>query len=202
MKIEIKNIIIGILILAIAGCLHYGVKMSWQDIIMASAVILGPIIAVLITRKQDEERFKRERKLMIFRALMKDRKNQLSYDFVSAINLIQVEFYEHVEVMAMWKDLYEALNSTERPAKEDLNAWQRKFEDWNKKTTKLLYAISKTLAIPMEQLDIQDSYKPEAWGENENTGSELKKLLLSILKNIENKEPLFVALHNQNPSKK
>ena len=52
------------------------------------ALIAGPVIAVIITRFCDEAREAKRRKWEIFRTLMRTRREQLTTDFVGALNLI------------------------------------------------------------------------------------------------------------------
>ena len=60
-----------LLLLALSGLLHYyWLMMEWKHIIMVDAIIIGPIVAVIITRMLDDERFTKDRKLDIFRALV------------------------------------------------------------------------------------------------------------------------------------
>lgn len=157
--------------------------MDNKDIIMTIAVVLGPIIAVLITRWLDNRRFAMERKLSIFRALMKDRRNQTSYDFVTALNLIEIDFHKEKKVMAAWQKLHESLSS-QRPHVDDKDGWDRKFQEWNNNTTRLLCEIGRTLGISKEQIDIQSGgYMPEAWGNERQQRDYLQKLLIELLEN-------------------
>jgi hypothetical protein len=172
-----------LLLAALSGLLHYYLPaMELKDIIMTDAVIIGPIIAVAITRMLDDERFTKDRKLAIFRSLVKDRSNPLSYDFVNAFNLIHIEFADDKDVIGAWKNLSDSRNS-HAPNKEDNDGWQRKFQEWNSKTDKLLFEITKVLGIKVNPLDIQSSYIPIAWGNDQQTNSQIKSLLLELLNN-------------------
>ena len=61
------------------------------------AIFLGPIRAVRITRKNDAEKAKRDRRYNIFHNLMRTRRIHLAPDRVTALNLVQLEFYGKVE---------------------------------------------------------------------------------------------------------
>jgi hypothetical protein len=172
-----------LLVVGLSGLLHYyWVAMEWKDIIMSDAVIIGPIFAVIITRALDDQRFTKERKLAIFRALVKDRSNPLSYDFVSAFNSIQIEFADDNKVVRAWKTLSKSRNAA-GPAKDDHEGWARKIAEWNSKTDELLFEIANALNIKVNPFDIQASYIPVAWGNEQQTNSQLKSLLLELLNN-------------------
>ncbi len=162
-------------------CYYFGI-MEWKDIIIAFAVILGPISAVIITRRQDDARFIKERKLAIFRALIKERSNPLSVDFVTALNLIQIDFSDDKNVVAAWRSFSECRNSPV-PDKDDMDAWALKIIEGNSKTDKLLFEIANVLGIRVNPFDIQTSYFPRAWNDEQKLNSEIKTLTLEVLQN-------------------
>src|SRR5207244_804584 len=57
-----------------------------------AAIYLGPIAALKIQRRLDDERESKRRKLEIFKVLMSNRATPLSPAYVQALNLIDVEF--------------------------------------------------------------------------------------------------------------
>jgi hypothetical protein len=73
------------------------------------AIYYGPIQALKIQRKLDEEREARNRKLYIFKTLMSNRVTRLSPNYVHALNLIDVEFTGNDDrekaVREAWKEL-------------------------------------------------------------------------------------------------
>ncbi|WP_454780308.1 DUF6680 family protein [Legionella sp. WA2022007384] len=182
-KQNIKLLFFSFILLMVLVLLHYyWVMMEWKDIIMTAAVIIGPIVAVIIARTLDDEKFSKERKLEIFRALVKDRSNPLSYDFVNAFNLIQIEFSKDKQVIDAWKSLYNSRQEA-GPAKDDHEGWGRKIAEWNSKTDRLLFEIATILDMKVNPFDIQASYIPVAWGNEQQLNSEIRALLLKLLKN-------------------
>ena len=182
-KQNIKLLFFSFILLTVLVLLHYyWVMMEWKDIIMTAAVIIGPIAAVIIARTLDDEKFSKERKLEIFRALVKDRSNPLSYDFVNAFNLIQIEFSKDKQVIDAWKSLYNSRQEA-GPAKDDHEGWGRKIAEWNSKTDRLLFEIATILDMKVNPFDIQASYIPVAWGNEQQLNSEIRALLLKLLKN-------------------
>ena len=67
------------------------------------AIVVGPVIAVCITRKLDRDRAAAGRKMEIFRALMRTRGIPIHWDHVGALNLVEVEFIDHQDVIETWK---------------------------------------------------------------------------------------------------
>lgn len=190
-------LLVTLLLLVIASILlrYYWVTLEWKDIIMTDAVIIGPVVAVVITRMLDNEKFEKERKLSIFRALVKDRSNPLSYDFVNAFNLIQIEFSNDTEVIKAWKSLSESRNAA-GPAKDDSDGWSRKYAEWNGKTNQLLFEIAKALDIKVSPFDIQTSYFPRAWSDDQQINSEIRALLHQLL---DNKRSISVKINEPEP---
>ena len=70
--------------------MYLGLKIS--DWIMIIAVFLGPIVAVRLTRYLDNKNEIKNRKLELFRTLMSTRAYSISWEHVSALNRIDVEF--------------------------------------------------------------------------------------------------------------
>jgi hypothetical protein len=77
--------------------------MTIVDGLMIFALILGPTLAVLITKYYDKKQEAQRRKWEIFRDLMCYRSDGVSQGFVSSLNLIEVEFHDNESVLAAWK---------------------------------------------------------------------------------------------------
>lgn len=68
------------------------------------AVLVGPILAVLITRFIDDQRASKARRMEIFRTLMRTRKTPIHFEHVGAINLVEIEFANETSVVQAWKN--------------------------------------------------------------------------------------------------
>ena len=66
--------------------------MTIADWLMISAVFLGPIVAVRLTRYLDNQREIRDRKINVFKTLMATRAYTVSWAHVEALNRIDLEF--------------------------------------------------------------------------------------------------------------
>ncbi len=150
--------------------------MTNTDIVMTIAVIVGPIIAVLVTRLIDDIRSKKDRRLWIFRAMMKDRGDRLSNDFVAAFNLVEIEFYGEDKVIQSWKDYHSSLHK-----KIEIND----LKDIDNKLAALLSEMAKVLGYKnMDKLDIlNNSYIPKGWQNNVDKINKLHDMLIKVLNN-------------------
>lgn len=85
--------------------------MAIADWLMIIAVLVGPIIAVQLTRYLDNLKERKERKLAIFKVLMATRAYNVSWTHVEALNRIDLEFdhnnRKEKAVIAAWKEYIE-----------------------------------------------------------------------------------------------
>jgi len=143
------------------------------------AVLLGPILAVLVTRFVDERRLKHTRRMEVFRTLMRTRRMRLTPEHVGAINLVEIEFDGESPVLDAWKAYWGHLHQT---VPTDQAQQRQFFQDQDGLLTRLLHAIAKSLGFKIEQLDIfQGGYVPQGWLNDEQTARELRALTLDIL---------------------
>ena len=76
-----------------------------MEIIMIIAVILGPIIAVLISQKLAITSEKRKEKIFVLKTLLTCRTNKMNYNYVDVINSIDVVFVENKDVRTTCRKL-------------------------------------------------------------------------------------------------
>jgi hypothetical protein len=67
------------------------------------ALLVGPILAVWVTRRNDDRRLKQTRRMDVFRTLMRTRRVRLNPDHVGALNLVEIEFHGEASVIEAWK---------------------------------------------------------------------------------------------------
>lgn len=113
-------IFIAILILSS----YFKVQLKFFDIITTFALIAGPVLSVFITRNLDEERFKKGRKIDLFRILMRDKglyasQVALAIDFTNALNLVPIEFSSDKEVIKCWGAFFDSVCLL-KPLKDDV----------------------------------------------------------------------------------
>jgi len=141
------------------------------------AVLLGPIIAVRLTRYLDNQNEIRERKIQIFKTLMATRAYTVSWAHVEALNRIDLEFNKsdkkEKEVIEAWKEYLDLL-STIPP------------EQWGVKRVDLLVSLLHKMACVLnydfDRTHIKNSsYSPRVHGETEDQQAVLRKGLIELL---------------------
>jgi hypothetical protein len=133
--------------------------MTGAEIILTVAVILGPTLAVGVSLFMERRRNQRERRMDIFRTLMRTRMgtSKLSFDHVSALNLVEVEFRNDKVVHDAWKEYLSVLCPIGRNENADPLSM-------NKSLGNLLQHISRTLGYKIEGLEIfGGGYTPKYW---------------------------------------
>lgn len=163
----------------------------------AGAAIIGPAVAVWITRMSDDRKEVRARRMDIFRTLMRTRKMPIHFDHVGALNLIEIEFAKDANVIAAWKNYLKNLG--ERLPPDASKDRETKFSKARENLlTKLIYEISKVLKFKVEQLDIlEGNYIPQGWNDDDWEQKLVRKALIDVLGG---RRPLLIQPHapNQN----
>src|SRR6266496_2164632 len=84
------------------------------------AILVGPIIAVGITLWWQNRKEKRDAKKILFVRLMAQRKTTPpTYDWVQALNLIDVVFADDRSVVDLWHELFLLFESPQRTQTQD-----------------------------------------------------------------------------------
>lgn len=153
---------------------------NWFLWVNLLAIIAGPILAVIVGSVLARRSSNFDRRMAIFRDLMRHRRTILNTEYVGALNLVEVEFNKYPAVISRWRDLYEHLNNP--TIERDLpDAWRK----WNDKTDRLhillIHAIARSSKLPIEQLDIVAGYAPRAWEDNEGHQRQIQEALLKVL---------------------
>ena len=180
--------------------------MDATDIVTILAVFLGPIFAVQIQKLLEYNKEHRNKKLNIFHVLMSTRGVKLSVEHVSALNMIDIEFYgkthfgkhkqtnSEKKVMIAWK-LY----------KDYLNTESQYIDNWDKQATdlfiSLLSAMSQDLGYEFDDVQIKkDWYRPIGHEHIENSKLKLLQGLVEVLDG-EKAIPMTIKSLSQNKTK-
>lgn len=146
-----------------------------------AAIILGPIAAVLITRWLDDRRLQRQRRMDVFRTLMRTRRMVLTPDHVGALNLVEIEFHRETDVISAWKAYWSNLEK-KIPPDMPLNEIEQFIRQRDGLLAKLLHAIGKSLGFGIEQLDIfEGGYVPQGWETEYQEQRAIRQALLEVL---------------------
>jgi hypothetical protein len=137
------------------------------------AILFGPIIAVCITLWWQKRKERRDAKRHLFITLMVHRKFLTpTYDWVNALNLIDVVFADNPNVVDLWHGLY-TLYQTPNTSAETLNH----------KYIELLSAMAKVLGFRrLQQTDIDKFYSPQVHADQLKAQSEAQSEWLRVLK--------------------
>ena len=151
-----------------------------MDVVLGLAIVFatltGPILAVLVTRWIDNRRAERDRRLDVFRALMRTRKAALQPDHVNALNLVEIEFHKVQPVLVAYRQLMRHFNNVPTPVNE---AWMANHRSL---LTRLLSEMANLLGYKIEQLDVfEGGYYPLGWGQVEEQQVAMRLGLLELL---------------------
>lgn len=145
-----------------------------QLLITGFAILLGPLAGVLFTfwfQNRKEQNDAKQRLFLVFMAHRKS--NPPTFELVSGLNLIDVVFAEHREVVNLWHQYYDLLNQ------EPVN-WHLA----EAKMLDLLSAMARVLGFTeLSQADIFRFYSPKSHGNKIQTSFEIQNELLRVLKN-------------------
>ena len=129
-----------------------------MDIINIIAVITGPIFAVVITLLWQQRKEKRDSKERLFLTLMAHRRTfPPPIEWVNALNVIDVVFAEHPQVVQLWHEYYAGLANP--PANENYQQREHTY-------LLMLSAMARSLGYRrLEQTDIDKFYAPKVHGD-------------------------------------
>lgn len=173
--------------------IDYTVKFT--DLIMIVAVVVGPIVAVRLTRFLDEQREIRGRKLWIYKTLMATRAYTLSAQHVEALNRIDLEFNPNVtaerQVLSIWRQYLDLLGDRNIPQEQ----WGLRRIDL---LVELLYQMGKNLGYDYDKTEIKNgTYAPVAHGRLEEQQEEIRQGAIEVLQG-KREIKIFVATSPSN----
>lgn len=125
-----------------------------MEIINLIAIIVGPVFAVGITLWWQGRKEQREAKCRLFLTLMAHRRAFPSaVDWVNALNVIDVVFAEHPQVVQLWHEYYAGLVNP--PANQNFQQREHTY-------LLMLSAMARSLGYRrLEQTDIDKFYSPQ-----------------------------------------
>ena len=142
------------------------------------AIFYGPIAALRIQRRLDEERASKDRKLYIFKTLMSNRATPLSPNWVQALNLIDVEFTANSDKDKAVRDAWKELNDLFADYKKTKNADEKAAE----LSAVLLAAMGRSLGYDFDKVYLKKgAYYPEFLSKVEFEQHSLRQRILELL---------------------
>lgn len=180
--------------------------MNLTDFLTIFAIILGPILAVQAQKWIEKHQAETNRKLYIFKTLMATRSiaGRVSSDHVTALNMIDIEFYKEKEITDTWKCYLDCLNQPE--SENALNTWAKERDGL---FVDLLKKMAKSLGYDFDPVHLKKAvYLPKAHSEaheslfNSNSVINLKiysALLFGLLFSIQIPQSFFPSSLIINP---
>lgn len=144
------------------------------EVLLSGAV--GALLVWVLQFSTERRRRRYERRLYILRSLIANSANIVSVDFVSAFNMILIE-YNSKSVVREWHGKFME-HVTQRPAsdEEEAKIRNKKFESI---LIKLIEEIAKSIHIRIEQLDLADKiYWPRGFADVAEKQQKLTDLLI------------------------
>ena len=128
--------------------LYLGLKLyEWLTL---AGVLVGPIVAVLLTLWIEGRRRDHDQRVQVLKALLTTRHLPGDPAYSVAINMIPVEFNKSTSVMAAWHSYMEAVRF--RPSTENAD---EHFRMTIAKQTKLIFQVMRELGFKLAETDIQ-----------------------------------------------
>ncbi|WP_146148891.1 DUF6680 family protein [Pseudaminobacter soli (ex Li et al. 2025)] len=152
--------------------------LRWVDLVTIAAIVLGPILAVAADRFQRQWAEKRQRRLEVFRDLMRTRKARLDPMHVGALNLVDLEFYGCRPVTGALRTYINHLFSPmPNPDEHDRFSEQR-----NDLLMDLLHEMGRELGYSYDRRDLERlSYGPRGWTDDQDLQRHNMTLLNQML---------------------
>jgi hypothetical protein len=137
--------------------------------IMASATILGPILAVQAQKWVEKARERRQGRMHVFYWLMATRATRLASEHVQALNRIELEFggNKFKAVRDAWHLYADKLGESvgDQPSEARLETWSSERDTL---FTDLMFTMSRALGYDFDRVQImRGAYYPRGHGENE-----------------------------------
>lgn len=160
---------------------------TWYALATLTAIVLGPLIAVILTRFMDERAAKRARRFEVFSRLMQTRGLRLDPIHVTSLNIIEIEFYRDAAVRRAYR-AYIGHLSAPMPAVEEQT---RFFEQRHDLFIDMMAELAKAVGYHFDKLDLQRlSYAPEGWNSDQVLQRRNAEMLGQIL---EGRRPLPIS---------
>lgn len=139
--------------------------------------VVGALLVWGLQTLTERRRRRYERRLYIFRTLLANSFNIVSLDFVSAFNMILIEYGSNTQVRYWHNEFINQVNLPAAKTKAELDARNKQF---NNILVKLIEELAKSIHIKIEQLDISNKiYWPKGFNEVAEKQRKLTDLLIT-----------------------
>ena len=126
--------------------------MTYKDWINLLAIVMGPLLAVLVTLWIEERRRIKDQRTQTLRMLLSTRHLPSDPAYSTALNLIPVDFNSKANVMSAWQAYIEKTRFRPLPQAEEAHR-----AEMINKQTKLIFAMTQCLGYKLPETDISIS---------------------------------------------
>lgn len=138
-------------------------QQNWAAVFSILAVFFSPIVALAVSDRVSKNREKERRQYFVLSELMATRRSRLDLRHVSALNLIELEFYHDLKIRGAYKAYVE--NLSESPPSDE-SGWRSLLDKRGHLFAELLMEIAKKLNYQYDKSDLDRlGYSPEAHGQ-------------------------------------
>lgn len=168
--------------------------MDWGALVNLVAILVGPLVAVVVTRIMDNRSAEKTRHYQVFRDLMRTRAAKISPAHVDALNLVEIEFHNAPKVKEAWQRYMENL-AAQTPAESGAqsNFYLRREQLF----IKLIQEVANKVGL--KSVDITDAmtnnYFPVGWQNEQQEQEQVRRLLIAMLSGA---KPLSVKIQDPN----
>ncbi len=153
-------------------------QISWMDIATLLAILVGPLLALIVTWTRDKRREDRARKLNLFQSLLRTRSTRLDPLHVSSLNVVELEFYGNDTVLVPFRNYIRHL-SDPMPLPDEQD---RFFEARNDLFLTFMAAMGASLNFKFDKHDLgRLAYAPMGWDRDETQQRRNAALLTDLL---------------------
>lgn len=143
------------------------------------AIVVGPMLAIVVSKRIDRHGEKRERQYRILSELMVTRRARLDPRHVAALNLVELEFYGRQSVSVAFGHYVTHLNSNWPSGGEELTRHLNTGDDL---FADLLSAIAVELGFKFDKRDLERrGYLPTGIGDHHNNTLAISRLVREVL---------------------
>ena len=179
--IKIIGFILFVFLIVVVGALFL-LPSYVIEICNIVALILGPVLGVYLVKQHDKDEQIKQRRWEIFRTLILTWKDPLSREFVTAFNLIQIEFYGKSDVMQAWNELFIAFDKP--PVRDGSKNYVEDLQKYNEGLDSLLSQLISAVAkcLDLDSLKLHEGgYKPKGLEISENDENIRSQLMTQVL---------------------
>lgn len=153
----------------------------------------GALIVWLLQVFTERRRRRYERRLYILRALITNANNVVSVEFVSAFNMILIEYRSNTAVRTYHEKFIKQVHQVQTKNKAEIEIRNKQFNDI---LVRLIESVAKSIHIKIEQMDVSNKvYWPQGFIDN---AAMQKKLIDLLICNQETLKNLFKQISTKN----